>query len=96
MITKARLSTLYCKVKLSRYRYAGDKGKRHSSYSFLTLALDGVSGQRRAPATLYPRGKGSRYPLDRRLGGPQSWYGYKGQTKKSSASVGDRTPSPSL
>jgi hypothetical protein len=27
-----------------------------SSYSFLTSALDGVSGQRHAPAALYPRG----------------------------------------
>jgi hypothetical protein len=32
----------------------------------------GVSGQRHAPAALYPRGKDPRYPLDRRLGGPQS------------------------
>jgi hypothetical protein len=29
----------------------------------------GVSGQRHAPAALYPRGKNPRYPLDRRLGG---------------------------
>jgi hypothetical protein len=37
--------------KLSRYRYAGDKEERmHSSYSFLTSALDGVSGQRHALA----------------------------------------------
>jgi hypothetical protein len=32
----------------------------------------GVSGQRHAPAALYPRGKNPRYPLDRRLGG---WVG---------------------
>jgi hypothetical protein len=32
----------------------------------------GVSGQRHAPAALYPRGKDLRYPLYRRLGGPQS------------------------
>jgi hypothetical protein len=31
----------------------------------------GVSGQRHAPAALYPWGKDPRYPLDRRLGGPQ-------------------------
>jgi hypothetical protein len=31
---------------------------RDSSYSFLTLALDGVSGQLHAPSALYPRGKG--------------------------------------
>jgi hypothetical protein len=31
------------------------RGEMYSSYSFLTLALDGVSGQRHAPAALYPR-----------------------------------------
>jgi hypothetical protein len=30
------------------------------------------------PAALYLRGKASRYPLDRRLGGPQSRYGCRG------------------
>jgi hypothetical protein len=29
----------------------------NSLYSFLTLTLDGVSGQCHAPAALYPRGK---------------------------------------
>jgi hypothetical protein len=38
-------------------------------------ALDGVSGQRQAPAALYPRGKDLRYLLDRTLGGPQSLFG---------------------
>jgi hypothetical protein len=41
----------------------------------------GVSGQRHAPAALYPRGKNPRYPLDRRLGGPQSRSGRRGQKK---------------
>jgi hypothetical protein len=27
------------------------------------------------PRPIYPRGKSPRYPLDRRLGGPQSWSG---------------------
>jgi hypothetical protein len=48
-------------------------GEEYSSYSFLTLAVDGVSGQRHAPAALYPR-----YPLYRRLGGPQSRSGHRG------------------
>jgi hypothetical protein len=44
------LPTQHCdsshKVKLSHYRHAGDKGeRRHSSYSFLTTALYGGSGQ---------------------------------------------------
>jgi hypothetical protein len=34
-----------------------------SSYSFSTSALNVVSGQRHAPAALYPRGKDPRYPL---------------------------------
>jgi len=50
-------------VKLSSYHHAGDKGKRrYSSYPFLTLALD-----RGEWSVLY-----LRYPLDTRLGGPQS------------------------
>jgi hypothetical protein len=44
--------------------------EEYSSYSFLTWAVEGVSGQRHAQATLYP-GKDLQYPLDRSLGGPQ-------------------------
>jgi hypothetical protein len=48
--------SLIFKIKLSRYGHAGAKmGRRYSSYSFLTWILDGVSGQRHAPASLYPR-----------------------------------------
>jgi hypothetical protein len=37
----------------------GDKWgeKVYSSYSFTTTALDGASGQRHAPAMLYPEGR---------------------------------------
>jgi hypothetical protein len=52
--------------------------RRYSSYSFMTSELDGMSGQRHAPATLYPRGKDLRYPLNRRLGGLQSRAGHRG------------------
>jgi hypothetical protein len=46
------------KIKLSRYRHAGAKGERnYSSYSIFTSALEGVSGQRHAPAAFYPREK---------------------------------------
>jgi hypothetical protein len=38
----------------------------YSSYSFLTLALDGVRGQRHTLATLYHWGKNHQHPLDRR------------------------------
>jgi hypothetical protein len=70
------------KVKLSRYRHACDKEERiYSSYSFLTSALDRVSCQRHAPVTLYPREKEPRYPLYRKLGGPQSRFGHRGYKK---------------
>jgi hypothetical protein len=35
------------------------------------------------PLPFYPRGKSLRYPLDRRLGGPQSRSGQRGEEKKS-------------
>ena len=41
----------------------------YSATLSLTSSLDGVGGQRHAPAAL-PPGK-TRYPLYRRLGGPQ-------------------------
>jgi hypothetical protein len=54
---------------------------------YLLLILDlgtrlggrgGVSGQGHAVAAIYTRGKDPRYPLDRRLGGSQSWSGHRG------------------
>jgi hypothetical protein len=62
------------KVKQSRYtpwRRLGER--RHSSYSFSTSALDAGWVVSITPRPrFYPRGKDPRYPLDRRLGGPQS------------------------
>jgi hypothetical protein len=52
-------------------------------YSFLTLKLEGVCGQHYAPAAL-PPGK-TRYPLYRRLGGPQ---GRSGRVRKISPPPG--------
>jgi hypothetical protein len=40
-----------------------------------------VSGERHAPAALYPPGKDSQYPLDRKLGGHQSRSGHRGYRK---------------
>jgi hypothetical protein len=41
----------------------------------------GLSGQRHAPAALYPRRKDPRYLLYRRLGGPQNRSGHRGLRK---------------
>ena len=50
--------------------HEGPEGEYRYSFTLsLTSALDGVGGQRYAPAAL-PPGK-TRYPLYRRLGGPQ-------------------------
>jgi hypothetical protein len=49
-----------------------------------------VSGKLHAPAALPPE-KESRYPLDRRLGGPQSRSGRGGEEKNSQPSPGIET-----
>jgi hypothetical protein len=59
-------------LKLSHYKPWRRLGeRRYRSYSFSTSALYGVSSQHHAPDALYPRGRDPRYPLYRRLGGPQ-------------------------
>jgi hypothetical protein len=71
-----------------------EQGERNfSSYSFMTSAVDGVSGQHNGPATLYLLGKDPRYPLDRRLGGPQNRSGHR-LGKKYFVSDGPETRSP--
>jgi hypothetical protein len=55
----------------------------YSSTLFLISALEGMGGQRHAPAAL-PPGK-TRYPLHRRLGGPQ---GRSGRVRKASPPPG--------
>jgi hypothetical protein len=59
----------------------GGAGGLYSSYSFTTSALYGVSGQGYAPDAFYPQGKDPRYPLYRRLGGPQSRSGHRAYRK---------------
>jgi hypothetical protein len=73
--------------------HAGAKGeKKHSSYSFFTSALDGVSGQRHAPAALY---SWERTPGTHWIGG---WVGLRAGLDTEArgnmlfASTGDRTP----
>ena len=64
--------------------YEGPKGEqKYSPTLSLTSALDGVGGQRHAPATL-PPGK-NRYPLCRSLGGP---HGQSGRVWKISPTPG--------
>jgi hypothetical protein len=60
---------------------------RYISTLSLTSALDGVGGQHHAPAAL-PLGK-TRYPLYRRLGGPQD---RSGRVRKISPPTGIRSP----
>jgi hypothetical protein len=61
-----------------RTAHEGPEGKyRYSSTLSLTSALDGVGGQRHAPAALHP--VKTRYPFYRRLGGPQ---GRSGRVRK--------------
>jgi hypothetical protein len=54
----------------------------------------GVSGQRHAPAAFYPWRKDPRYPLYRRLGGPQSRSGHRGWRKNPLPLPGIEPPSP--
>ena len=71
-----------------RRGHEGPEGEyRYSCTLSLTSALDGVSGQRHAPVAL-PPGK-TRYPLYRRLSGPQ---GRPGRARKISPPTGIRSP----
>jgi hypothetical protein len=50
---------------------------------FLTAAVDGGKGSDSRPGRFNSRNKSNRYPLDRRLGGPQSRSG-RGEAEKRS------------
>jgi hypothetical protein len=56
-------------------RFGGER--RYSSYSFSTSALDGGEWLVSRPGRALAPGKGPRYPLYMRLGGPQSRSGHK-------------------
>jgi len=58
------------KVTLEKAMKAHRGERRYSSTLSLTSTLDGVGGQHHSPAALRP-GKKTRYPLYRRVGGPQ-------------------------
>jgi hypothetical protein len=78
-------------IKGKGYSITGHKGpereEKHSSTVSLNPALDWVYDQRHVPAVL-PPGK-TRYPLYRKLGGPQ---GRSGQLRKISPPTGFRSP----
>jgi hypothetical protein len=60
-------------------RHGGAWGeRRYSSYSFTTSVLDGGEWSASRPGRALPRRKDPRYPLYRRLGGPQSRSGQRG------------------
>jgi hypothetical protein len=87
------LYIITCKVKQSRYTPCGAWGERgYSSYSFLISALDGVSGQRHAPAALLPPGKGPPVPIVQEAGwAPEPVWTQRLQ-EKSFDPAEDRTP----
>jgi hypothetical protein len=49
--------------------------------SFLTSAIDGGEWSASRTSRFTPRGKNPLYPLDRKLGGPQSRSGHGGEEK---------------
>jgi hypothetical protein len=65
-----RMNFAVLKLKLSRYTpWRRLEERSYSSYSFSASALDGVSGQRQAPAALYlPPGKGPPVPIVQEAG----------------------------
>jgi hypothetical protein len=64
----------------------------YSSYSFLTSALDGMSGQRHDPAALYHQGEGPPVPIGQEAGWASQLVWTQRIEEKCFASAGDRTP----
>jgi hypothetical protein len=66
-------------------------GRRYSSYSFTTSAVNGVSGQRLATAALLLPGKGPPVPIVQEAGWALEPVWTQRLEEKSFASAGDRT-----
>jgi hypothetical protein len=79
------------KVKLTRTHHTDASERMCSSYSFLTSALDGVSGQRHAPAALYTRDR-TPAPIGWEAGCASELVWTQRLDDKSFSSTGDRTP----
>jgi hypothetical protein len=77
------------KVELSHYRHAGKE-----VWLLLILDLSTRWGERSASCPGYDLspGKDLRYQLDRRLDGPQSWFGHTVQREKSFVFDEHQTP----
>jgi hypothetical protein len=56
-------------------------GMEVEPHAFLTTALGGGEWSALHLQLLYSQGKSPRYPLDREMGGPQSWSGCGGEEK---------------
>jgi hypothetical protein len=78
------------KVTLSLYHHVGAQGEMsYSFYSFLTSAVNRGEWSASRPGRTLPLGKDLRYPLDRRLGGPQLVWTQRLEEKSLFFSAGD-------
>jgi hypothetical protein len=78
---KAKKVTLSLSLANWALRHEGVWGSGSIDPRFLDLGISWIWVVSFTPLLLYPRGKSSRYPLDRRLGVPQSQYGRYGESK---------------
>jgi hypothetical protein len=77
VIQDTRTNLRYFDVKkVLQHTYGGAGGGRYRSYSFTASALD--RGEWSASRPVRALAQDPRYPLDRRLGGPQSRSGHRG------------------
>jgi hypothetical protein len=74
-----------------QHTYEAQGERRYSSYSFMALALDGVSCQRHALTVFYLRGKDPPVPIVQEAGWAPEPVWIQSLEEKSFASAGDRT-----
>jgi hypothetical protein len=80
-------------LKLSHYSHGGVwEGRRYSSYSFLTLTLDGGEWSASRPGRALPSGKGPPVPIVQEAGWAPEPVWTQRLEKKSFAPAGNRTP----
>jgi hypothetical protein len=76
-ITNGDWNGVYIKSSPTTYLWRRREEMRYSSYSFTTSALERGEWSASRPGRALPSGKGPRYPLYRRLGGPQNRSGHR-------------------